>query len=94
MNDVALQGHTPGPWAVEIGETFGAYIIREVAKARDSSRDVANAYLIQAAPQLLEALQFIVNDYEELAREHDESRFSSDAYLMAGAAIAKATGHD
>jgi hypothetical protein len=88
----ATVGYTPGPWSVEIGDTFGSYIVREVRRAQDSSRDVANAYLIQAAPELWHALQAMVNEYETLALRHGES-MDCDAYIVAAVALNHASGN-
>jgi len=63
-----------------------------------SEKDLANAILIGAAPELLQALQFALERLEEVARErhYDYKTFDSDANDLAidnaRAAIAKATG--
>lgn len=85
--------HTPGPYALkqesierdwQILTAPGGRIIANVHIGNEI--DMANARLIAAAPELLEALkvcaQFIV-DCDGLA---------SDEYSRASAAIAKATG--
>lgn len=103
--------HTPGPWSVMAEEVLGAYGIATVVPATGSGvvcrvpgndktpdeRD-ANARLIAAAPELLEALKQIKDDYEELARNHagawhdDEVLLHQKINEAARAAIAKATG--
>lgn len=104
--------HTPGPWLVDrdprIGMAWNNHIVDQHGNAvcfmahsngRDTERDEANASLIAAAPDLLEALQ------EVLATNRATSRLPKtvlEAELMldriraaaakAEAAIAKATG--
>ncbi len=54
-------------------------------------RDVANAALIAAAPDLLEALTRIVHLNDEMPEEHP-ARLSHGEYMQACAAIKKARG--
>lgn len=61
--------HTPGPWSVEIDEWkegSGSISIPEIertlhdsewADRKDWERDLANAHLISAAPEMLQALE-------------------------------------
>lgn len=88
--------HTPGPWAVAEGD--GCFVVetddmtvRFVCMGLDAEGDRANACLIAAAPDLLEALRRVVNDWvapDGLPFEDGEM----PALDAARAAIAKATG--
>ena len=83
--------HTPGPWqwTQHFDPTISIYKdgFGQIARLYDSSEGAgkANARLIAAAPDLLDALIEIVSadDAHELTQKHIES---------ARAAIAKATG--
>lgn len=89
--------HTPGPWRYckENGSpTTGQHMIAGgkpgyLAEVRDcGSGDVeANARLIAAAPELLEALEFLVG-----CVSHGYTNDDAKAISNARAAIAKATG--
>lgn len=95
--------HTSGPWEVVDKSYSGVGILEglpsvkvvddelTVAQLCDTGNEEANAHLIAAAPELLEALQWMV--------EHDETNTSDleNAYFTKGlekakAAIAKAMG--
>lgn len=56
--------HTPGPWTLAKG-SLGVYVMvgdREISSTVGSSReDLANARLIAAAPELLAALENLVD---------------------------------
>lgn len=87
--------HTPGPWEVtaanwdgcEAGETN--YTIRMPEQVASK----ANARLIEAAPELLEALNRLVIAADSIGGEHVEGAAELDAAAgEARAAIAKATG--
>ena len=92
--------HTPGPWSAEIPSASNGYVwidpvdgccgeIATVWNTHDNSE--ANARLIAAAPDLLEALKAVVNDWvapDDLPFEDGEM----PALDAARAAIAKATG--
>lgn len=76
--------HTPGPWHVANGvQIRGAR--EQIAKVwmMRGGEGNANARLIAAAPELLEALQFVMTASGEQL---------STAFEQAQAAIAKATG--
>ena len=87
--------HTPGPWAVSASETRVIAPMRHVICADIQGRTFAecqaNARLIAAAPDLLDALElamsYIRNDHGR--NPLDVRREAVDA---AGAAIAKAKG--
>ena len=87
-----MNKHTPGPWAIYVNAPSDV-VIRKMSKdgyelcaiARVSS-GYANAHLIAAAPELLEALQKIAGN------TYDEWTNGAEAARIARAAIAKATG--
>ncbi len=97
--------HTPGPWVIECapcdGHSAAAYYIfgggkrRAVAHIKRSTVQPmeANARLIAAAPDLLEALVVLVNEKADYMRRNnlgDPER--EGATKQARAAISKATG--
>jgi len=60
-----------------------------------TDEDIANAKLIYAAPELLEALQSLLDMYVELGYSGDAGSFNpekQDEVIKARAAISKATG--
>jgi len=88
---------TPGPWNAtkfnpvtgDIDDCYlyvepGIAVIERKVKGRDQ-RDAANARLIAAAPDLLEALSEIINDGGKFVMTHETHR-------KARAAIARARG--
>lgn len=86
--------HTPGPWVFDTsndGESVkasnGNYIIEDVYHADYVSGSTADRRLIAAAPELLEALQDMVDYYGTASAD-------VEALTKARAAIAKATGQD
>lgn len=98
--------HTPGPWIVASDETVtvrdaqdggiascGWLKSRLTGPRRTSAEVHANARLISAAPDLLEALRAFVEDgfsLHEVERRTDPGTYA--AIVKARAAIAKATG--
>jgi len=96
-----MSRHTPGPWTFDWNvarlDVFSADASRLVATLRRSaissvidSSAIANARLIAAAPELLEALQRTLN---WLTSYPGEGTMGPDGpYEQARAAIAKATG--
>lgn len=85
---------TPGPWAVEsdtdIVSNSGDFVAscHEPESGVGTAREYANARLIAAAPELLAALQAIMDDPDAV-----DHILHLDA-VAADAAIAKATGGD
>lgn len=86
--------HTPGPWALEdhawtsiVSKPGNGYITRNVCRLDASTMAAleqrANARLIAAAPELLDALQFLMVAHGEQL---------DLAFEQANAVIAKATG--
>lgn len=89
--------YTPGPWHVApmsptwVGTKYSEHIAStDTFDTEDEDEQKANARLIAAAPELLEALIAITNQLERIGdtREHKDGAFIRDAR----AAIAKATG--
>lgn len=92
-----MSKHTPGPWVVHPTSIHPA--VRSVGTAEVGPRrictvgstngnpiDLLNAHLIAAAPELLQALKFAVQQ-----NEHD-ILMTSEELRQCRAAIAKATG--
>ena len=77
--------HTPGPWRIVGDEVAsGMTQIAEVYRAVNGS---ANARLIAAAPELLDALQVMLHEFVELPeRAHTERGYAAK---LARQAIAK-----
>lgn len=85
-----MSKHTPGPWNVVEGRTQGSVeifadqkAIAECWRRNDAPTEIANARLIAAAPDLLEALREMVVKAYEWHPSHTEK---------ARAVIAKAEG--
>lgn len=103
-NENSIAKHTPGPWKIAFGardfhitgtreDTSGHYIARTI---NDFAEDEANARLIAAAPELLEALNAVA---AEVGMTPEAPRsYSGDSYLpekfheLVLAALAKAEG--
>lgn len=90
--------HTPGPWVVnpiQLNQIATPDARLEIARAtvlRDQHETIANARLIAAAPELLEALKAIV---KSLADQDDEGLIEHAQQMIdARAAIAKATNQE
>jgi hypothetical protein len=92
--------HTPGPWQVgeySDGVGVGAGFRVALMTGGERYRDKANARLIAAAPELLDALQKAVGalefsrDYHKDLGNEDQA-FAQDMLDAALKAIAKATG--
>lgn len=92
--------HTPGPWSAHHHESTDTYTVHVEGRSWESwgvahvgytKEDDANARLIAAAPELLEALIAVVNmpDYDGSI---STSVVRRNAKHAARAAIAKATG--
>jgi hypothetical protein len=85
-----MNNHTQGPWTIENNSIYGnAGMIRPfIASVEDDHRDEetnANARLIAAAPDLLEAADDALADLEGY-------EFAAETIRKLRAAIAKATG--
>ena len=88
-----MSKHTPGPWATDGGDTvvaMGNQIVVTAPAPDGASREEmkANARLIAAAPELLEALKGMLQAF---LCTQDPDAYPSDAPCnLARAAIAKA----
>lgn len=82
--------HTPGPWTVSNNSVFGNHgvikpLVADLDGRFDDDESKANAALIAAAPDLLVALQDLLNATEETYDNRHERQAALDA-------IDKATG--
>jgi ATP:corrinoid adenosyltransferase len=88
--------HTPGPWLAagkHITQDDGGVIAYTTAYAKPTPRQLADARLIAAAPDLLEALQEVLKHEKWHAAVADEVTPAARAAIRkADAVIAKATG--
>jgi hypothetical protein len=92
--------HTPGPWNIErpllndnIAITVDGIVTAEclavvLTGTRELPEDTANAHLIAAAPELLEALEALLADQETMREPYRNEALCESAR----AAIAKARG--
>ena len=88
-----MSAHTPGPWGLDgnlIEGPDGERVACITAYSRRTPKQKANARLIAAAPELLEALRGLLNAPDPDEVEDATPRFR--AVMKAHAAIAKATG--
>jgi hypothetical protein len=78
------------PQVVRNGQSIAKVMRSLDARIKDgaSAEAEANARLIAAAPELFEALMYIVND----AEPGEDARLTTAGYNLACAAIAKASG--
>lgn len=95
--------HTPGPWICTGGRsvvdnlliseqqdtTFSLAVIPN--KYRPKALNEANAKLIAAAPELLEALQELINEWEKIRVETHGNYVFDNIWKRGQAAIKKAT---
>ena len=95
--------HTPGPWTVARTTTHGMEIsgsewrrfarvyVRFEGDDEDSQVGLANAKLIAAAPELLEALKQLIRDSETILDPLDVEELSQPVYsaLAEGIKISK-----
>lgn len=92
--------HTPGPWeAADLRVMWGSYFVADCNGKGDIGRQDesrANARLIAAAPDLLAALQLIVNGCTRVVDQdscgQDMVKVRAAAIEKGRAAIAKAGG--
>ena len=102
--------HTPGPWELDElslrGNSYTAIsgedwielatvVTRMKSSDEYSPEGLANARLIAAAPELLEALQYLMSQTIEMDEKYGValSEGEHEAALLARAAIAKAKGN-
>lgn len=94
-----MSKHTPGPWRIT-GD--GHHIVPDIMGPTDCAiaemvlgpHREANAAVIAAAPDMLEALKFALTPLDALAdgRPRDAERFIKRAAAVVAYAIAKAEG--
>ena len=97
-----MNAHTPGPWkaALPIGNppfvsNEGTVVVQKVGPIGDYATAEANARLIAAAPELLEALKLLQTALTEHGLRDVKKRFSlCVADAAASEALAKAEGRD
>lgn len=82
-----MSKHTPGPWGCVPGEFFSVYRY-EGGEPTAVTKTEANAQLIAASPELLEALRDASQTLAWLA--HGKCRGFSDGLLTASDALDKA----
>ena len=94
-----MNKHTPGPWQIADGESRRVYLINHGRDAvgetvYTETRNPADARLIAAAPDLLEALLMAKKAISRFDNGHafDAHGIDSEAQRQVDAAIAKATG--
>lgn len=95
-----MSGFTPGPWVVERADdayciaNVGNLVIMPCAGKVKHDNAEADARLISAAPDLLEALEDIANDYAERFDMDSQSTNPGMKVVVenARAALAKARG--
>ncbi len=97
-----MNPHTPGPWQMDYDRNFDRYNLRgrysfghfqgwSADGVTTEAEDKANARLIAAAPDLLNALELAVATIERLAPDHHGFNSAKGTLDVACAAIAKAT---
>lgn len=79
-----MSKHTPGKWTVTGTDYQGCYLIKQHERPINYTETEANALLIAAAPDLLEALKLIVDGYA-----HDRTVLQRDI-MTAKAALVRA----
>ena len=102
--------HTPGPWTIgrtdfdnageviEINAPDGTSVAHVLSSDEITEAERADAFLIAAAPELLEALKQMEIAAQEIAVEfieHERAtnwKVVNDAYIASARAIAKAEG--
>jgi hypothetical protein len=97
-----MSKHTPGPWAISAPDADAdaiaiwapneTYCIGEVFNVSRIPANAANARLIAAAPELLEALQALIAEYEPNLKAFATDAPRKAKWESACAIVAKATG--
>ena len=93
-----MSKHTPGPWSfwadrnmrLQVGPSPNYTVAKMMVTPIEGQQ--ANASLLAAAPELLDALVQMVSVFLDTEGRHGESE--NDAMDAARAAIAKATGEE
>ena len=84
--------HTPWPWEILAGSYGGVFILGPPVGYDGEYENPADAHLIAAAPDLLEALEQVLIEYDDAELANAEPVTLTAAILEARAAIAKAKG--
>jgi hypothetical protein len=93
--------HTPGPWVVDadkdsvmvVGRDGGmAVIISDALLGKPTALDIANARLIAAAPELLEASKMSLSVLSRMAKILEQEPGDDTVVPTLRTAIAKAEG--
>jgi len=104
MNETKQNQHTPGPWRSRELGSEGARVlpdygdVRERGKViadvrgRDTLTDFANAHLIAAAPELLEACEKCIADVNFGAIWDEATGKNTEWFKVMRAAVRKALG--
>jgi hypothetical protein len=86
--------HTPGPWCGKDGQIYSAQTGKTISLLsyfdKDEEQDKANQQLIAAAPELLEALQNLLDDIEYSQKDIPAGAIGQRQIRAARAAIQKA----
>jgi hypothetical protein len=96
---MTISKHTPGPWYVSRYESNGDDLLSVDSEDRhitlhtyELPEDLANAHLIKAAPDMLDALKAIIGTTDKSGTgEMGLLRTIHDIYAIADAAIRNAT---
>ncbi len=90
--------HTPGPWHVGMKPgplvygPQGEQIVNMTEPMLFDEENAENARLIAAAPDLLAALQAVIEQRNNPRRDSDDEHAYQNAFKLAFTAIAKAQG--
>jgi hypothetical protein len=84
--------HTPGPWKVLCGDVVLECNEKEVVAwvGNIDGQMINNAHLISAAPDMLEALEWLSNEFDCRDDEYGMVGFTHDEFRKVNAAIRKA----
>ena len=83
--------HTPGPWYID-GPAITSHTYHRLDCIVENVDTLANAKLIAAAPELLEALEQVLIEYDEVDLAYGEPQSFTSAINEARRVIAKARG--
>jgi hypothetical protein len=94
-----MSSFTPGPWNIfkgiwELEIEADGIAICDLCQRGDEEQELANARLIAAAPDLLEALEFMLSVFNETYPDVADDEEDREAWAKARAAIKKATGEE
>ena len=87
-----MKTHTPGPWHVSPQANNQLFICTLSECLAEVFTDEANARLISAAPDMLEALELVVAWEEDYRTRNHLGKKSPDPFRLAKEAVKKAKG--